>query len=459
MKEAILELDGYGAAFGDKIILTSVELKIAPRSIHVLMGPAGTGKSTLLRSLCGINYANPSFRTWGKAVYAGESLREGSAGPVMVSQNTRLLMSTVLENVVNELPERQDLTQSQQRDVAQRLLRHAGLEQLCEQLDESVVNLPLGLQRHLAIVRTTAANPRLVCIDEPTTGLDEDYSKTLLQHILREGQRRAVIVILHHQGQARSLGGTVSLLAGGWVQETAESEKFFCEPSSRAAKDFVRSGSCCVPGPDSEPDVMELAEDEPPAPPVPEEAKTYVSEVLGPRNFLWLKKGMLAGTPQPGLVTDLEYDLKALQRVGVTVLVTLLERPIDTATIKTHGIDNLWEPINDMEAPDMEQAKRLCSKVEELMRQGEVVALHCKAGLGRTGTMLAAQLIWEGTRALDALEQVRRIEPRWVQSDVQVAFLEAFAQHLNNEGAGGDKAGQAGAAADTEKGPPSQLAG
>lgn len=433
MSEYILELEKFGAAFGERIILSSVDLHVPVKGNLTLMGPAGTGKSTLLRTLCGINFANPSFRIWGKAEYAGEPVREGMEGPVLVSQNARLLMSTVFENVIHDLPERNSLNRIQQTDVAIRLLKRAGLAELVDKLDENVVNLPLGMQRHLAIVRTAAANPKLLCIDEPTTGIDQDYSERLLDYIAREAEQRAVITILHHQGHARSLGGLVALLAGGWVHEFKAQEEFFTDPDSQAAKDFVRSGSCCVPSPDADPETLDFSSGIATPPPMPVEARNYVSDALGPRNFLWLKKGILAGTPQPGLVTELEYDLKALKRVGVTVLVTLLEQPfLGSEELKNYDIRNIWEQVEDMKAPSIEQARRICQQVDELMREGEVVAYHCKAGLGRTGTMLAAQLIWEGENAFDALDKVRYIEPRWVQSEEQVKFLEAFADELGN---------------------------
>lgn len=435
MNEYILELNEYGVAFGDKIILSGVNLKVPVVGNLVLLGPSGIGKSTLFRSICGINYANPSFRTWGEAKYLGEKLDDSTTElPALVSQKAKLMMSSVLENVIFNLPERQVLQKNQQIDVAIRLLERAGLDELTERLDDNVIDLHLGLQRHLAILRTSVANPKLICIDEPTTGLDNDYVDILLKYISEISERRAVITILHNQDHSRKLKGMVALLTGGWINEFSIDDEFYTAPKSKAGKQFVKSGSCDVVGPEFDEEAliyMDLNKVDLP-PPLPKEAKQYVSEALGPRNFLWLKKGILAGTPQPGIMTDLEYDLKALQRVGVTKLITLLENQLDPEPMKEFGIDCLWFPINDMEAPEIDEAIEWCQRVEGFIRAGEVIAYHCKAGMGRTGTMLTSQLIWEGMPALDALEKARRIEPRWVQSETQVRFLEEFEKKIKN---------------------------
>ena len=160
---------------------------------------------------------------------------------------------------------------------------------------------------------------------------------------------------------------------------------------------------------------------------MPKAALNYVGSAAGPRGFLWLKRGQLAGTPVPGVYFDMEYDLKALKRVGITTLLTLTETPLDENRLEPFGIKSIWEAIPDMEAPSVEQGMRICKTIEQLLEKKEVIAVHCRAGLGRTGTILAAHLIWEGHDALDALETVRSIEPRWVQSQVQVEFLETFA--------------------------------
>lgn len=427
MTESVLSLQGFGVAFGEKVVLSSVDMKIEERKISVLLGPSGTGKSTLLRTLAGFNDANPNLRTWGVAEYLGQPITEAER-PALVSQSARLMMASVLENIVHELPERRSLTPLQQRQLATRLLEEAGLNELVDRLDEPVIHLTLAQQRLLAMVRLAATSTRLLCLDEPTAGLDEAEAQRLLDYVAAESRRRAVLVVLHNQDHARRLDGSVMLLAGGFMQASGDTETFFQEPVNEVVKSFVLTGSCSVPAPDADPETLDPLS--PPPPPMPREAKEYVSDSFGPRGFLWLKKGMLAGTPRPGVFHDINYDLKALQRVGVTCLVTLTERAPETEEMREYGMENIWSPIPDMAAPSHTQAFDICRKIEQALRDEKVVAVHCRAGLGRTGTILAAYLIWEGQEALDALETVRRVEPRWVQSEEQVAFLEQFATVL-----------------------------
>lgn len=425
----MLELKEYGVAFGERIILSSISLEIPGNGIVVLMGPSGTGKSTLLRTIAGISSSSPSFRSWGEATYLGRDLGNTEL-PVLVSQSASLLMSSVLENIVHALPERHTLTQAQQRELAQRLLIDAGLNELAANLDQRVVDLTIGQQRLLATLGQVVAGPRLLCIDEPTTGVDEKDSQRILKFLKKEAERRAILIVLHNQQQAKQLGGVTILLAGGWVQEAALTSQFFEAPQSEAARSFVKNGTCCIPSPNTKPEEID-----PYASitlkPVPEAAREYKSAFLGPRGFLWLKKGRLAGTPFPGIVVDLDVDLEALKRVGVTHLVSLTERKLNEDDLAPYNLHVVRSYIPDMCAPSLKQAYEICMKITELLQHDAVIAVHCRAGLGRTGTILASQLIWEGSTALNALDTVRKIEPRWVQSDLQIDFLESFEKYLN----------------------------
>lgn len=426
----ILSLREFGVAFGDRVVLNNVNLQIDGPGVLVVMGPMSTGKSTLLRTIAGINQAVGNFRSWGDAEFLGAPIGVDNA-PALVAQNARLLMSTVQENIINDLPDRNTLTMAAKRDVAKKLLTEAGLAKLLDSLNKPAVDLPLGMQRHLAIARTAAANPRLLCVDEPTANVEWEDALPLLHFLKMQSEKRGVLVVSHNQKDALELGGVTALLAGGNVQHSAPAKQFFSDPVSPILENFVRTGSCSLPSPGAKPEEVDESMHAY-IPVLPEAATNYVREALGPRGFMWVKKGLLAGCPRPGIVQDLEYDLEALERVGIKTLVSLTTQPVDPDQLKRYGIQGIHMPIVDMHAPGLEQAEEMCRHVAGLMADGQAVAYHCRAGLGRTGTMLASHLIIEGKSALDALESVRRIEPRWVQSDVQVKFLEKFAESLAN---------------------------
>jgi atypical dual specificity phosphatase len=420
----LLELRSYGVAFGTRVVLADVDLEVPPRGVLVLVGPGGAGKSTLLRTISGANDANPSLRVWGQAIFAGAPLGAGEM-PALVAQKAKLLIGTVFENMLGSLPARAELTRPEQRGEAIRLLQAGGIEGAAALLDTRVIDLPTGLQRRIAVVRTAAAGPRLLCVDEPTAELPDADAEATIALLRAEGERRAVLFVTHNQRHARAAGGTAALLAGGRVHEHAPTEELFTAPLTRAAKAFARTGSCDVPSPGA---AAETLAEGVVAAPIPAAAREAPREAAGPRGFRWLQRGALGGCPRPGIVDELEHDLDALRRVGVTVLITLETEHHHKDAVAAAGIRPLFFPIEDMRSPKVDAAIEHCREVERLVAAGEVVALHCRAGLGRTGTMLAAQLIYEGEPAIVAIERARRIEPRWIESADQVRFLERFAE-------------------------------
>jgi atypical dual specificity phosphatase len=119
-----------------------------------------------------------------------------------------------------------------------------------------------------------------------------------------------------------------------------------------------------------------------------------------------------------------------LRQHGITTLITLSETGVDESALQAAGLKNIWEPVPDRQAPSIIQGIRICKQIETLLKQGDVIAVQSDAGLGRTGTILVAHLLWKGIVLDDALEYVRRVESRWVQTQAQLDFLEEFAQRV-----------------------------
>ena len=162
------------------------------------------------------------------------------------------------------------------------------------------------------------------------------------------------------------------------------------------------------------------------------------SDYFGPNHFRWLIRGCLGGTSRPGIMAALSDDLEALSRVGLGVVVTLTKEwspPI--GVLSEHNFESLHLPIPDMAAPNPDDAAQMCRTVAEKIAQGRPVVYHCHAGRGRTGTMLAAQLIHWGSSAREAVERVRAANRSWIETRAQMKFLETFAERQGCQNARG----------------------
>lgn len=419
----VLVLDGFGVAFGDRVVLAEVTLQLPARGTCVLMGPAGGGKSTLLRALAGFNLAQPDLRQWGDARYEGRPLGEGRR-PVLVHQDIRYFTSTVRENLMSSFPDRA----AQPQRIAE-LLAACDAEDLADRLDEDAFGLPLVQRRLLGVLRAVGSGAPMICLDESTAGLDAAAADRVLRVIRWYARDHAVLFVTHHQSQARDVADQVVLLGGGRVQEQRSGEAFFASASTTVAGHFLGSGGLPLPAPGTPPEA--LREDQPPPPPLPPPAGSPPAWFVGPRDFRWIIQGRLGGLPRPGIVASLAHDLSGLCRLGITTLVTLEESlTVPPDELALQGIHGLHFPIVDMEAPEVSLAADWCREIAIRLQAGEIIAMHCRAGHGRTGTMLASQLIWGGSTAVEALELARGINPRWVTSGAQVRFLARFHEHV-----------------------------
>lgn len=429
--KTILSLRNFGVKFGSRQILSDVNIDIEDRGIVVLMGPCGTGKSTLLRSLAGINDASPYFAASGQGYYLGEYLGAHDR-PILVEQKPSLLVSSVLENIVHTLIDRETLVRSSQRALVLRLLDEFGITELVDSLDTPVTELAMVSRRIVAVIGAVINSPTLVMIDEPTADLNDKDAKKILDVIRRIAARHSVLIVLHNQNQARYVGGKVMLLAGGCIQESKTTDKFFESAESEAGKEFIRTGTCSVPSPDTPPEHLdpEFANRYVPLNPSKEEPRLIP---FGPPGFRWLLRGKLAATPRPGLSRDLEDDLMALKKVNVDHLISLEEKDhYSPEAIERHGIRLFRMPVKDMHAPGVEETMNMVMQMAETIGNKGTIAVHCRAGLGRTGTLLACFLVASGTEVEEAISQVRCQDPRMIQSRVQEEFISEF--YFHNQG-------------------------
>src|SRR5688500_15510519 len=130
------------------------------------------------------------------------------------------------------------------------------------------------------------------------------------------------------------------------------------------------------------------------------------------RRITWIEEGRVAACAYPRR----EGALGALAAEGVTMLVNLHERAHPPEALSQHGLAELHLPVSDFTAPSQEQLARGVAAIEEAVASGRRVAVHCGAGLGRTGTLVASYLTRRGYPADDAIARVRALRPGSVES-------------------------------------------
>lgn len=141
-------------------------------------------------------------------------------------------------------------------------------------------------------------------------------------------------------------------------------------------------------------------------------------------NFSWLIENRLAGVAYPRS----EDALVLLQKQGVQALLNLSEEALPAEVLRKYRFQAEHLPIADFTAPTLAQVERALAIIDGFLGHDLSVAVHCAAGLGRTGTILACYLVSQGSSARSAIEQVRTRRPGSIETLEQEAVIEAYEQ-------------------------------
>jgi atypical dual specificity phosphatase len=139
-------------------------------------------------------------------------------------------------------------------------------------------------------------------------------------------------------------------------------------------------------------------------------------------NFTWVIPGWLAGCARP-LHPD---GIEAFSRHGVAAVISLTEEPLPTEPVSRAGLECLHLPVADFTAPTLEQVETAVAAIDRFLRQGRPVAVHCAAGMGRTGTILACYLVRRGATAAGAIASIRAQRPGSIETPAQEAAVAVY---------------------------------
>ncbi len=134
-----------------------------------------------------------------------------------------------------------------------------------------------------------------------------------------------------------------------------------------------------------------------------------------PYFFSWIDEPLLAGCAWPDTADNLAW----LRKEKVDIIITLTEEPLPRSWIDTAGLMSVHIPVPDMDAPTPEQIDKCLSVIEKARTSNMGVVVHCLAGRGRTGTILATYFVSQGMPASAAISKVRQLRPGSIEAPEQ----------------------------------------
>jgi len=245
--DAKFEIEHYSLYYGNDRVLDDINLTVPRNAVLAIFGPAGGGKSGLLRSLNRMAELEPRERHTGDIRMDGTSIFSPEVRlpelrrriGMVFAQPTPLPMS-IYDNVSYGLRLMGLRDRGRLDEAVERSLRAATLwDEVRDRLTSSALNLSGGQQQRLSIARALASEPEVLLLDAPTAALDP-VSTARIEDMLSDLKTRYTIVIVpHSHQQAARVGDVAAFFLQGTCVEYGPCGQLFLAPRDKRTEDYV----------------------------------------------------------------------------------------------------------------------------------------------------------------------------------------------------------------------------
>ncbi|MFO6425210.1 amino acid ABC transporter ATP-binding protein [Motilimonas sp. KMU-193] len=239
----MINVTNLSKTFGHHEVLKGIDFSVQQGEIVVIIGPSGTGKSTLLRCLNYLETPTTGSIQIGPIKVEAEhasnkqitQLRQQSS---FVFQNYALFANkTALENVAEGLITVWKEPKQQALSTSKRILEQVGLGEKCHQYP---AQLSGGQQQRVGIARAMAAKGEVILFDEPTSALDPEWVDEVLAVMKQLARSKQTMIVVTHEMQfAREVADKIIFMEGGHIIEQGPPEQLFNAPQSERTRAFL----------------------------------------------------------------------------------------------------------------------------------------------------------------------------------------------------------------------------